>query len=379
MRPSQPEQTIRFLTTRDGIKLAYALAGTGPPLVKAANWLSHLEFDWQSPVWIHWYRFLTAHNRLLRYDPRGCGLSDWTAERLVLEHQVADFAAIVDAAELERFPIIAQSQGAAIAVEYAVRNPARVSHLILVNGYAQGWARRGDPEKERQSAALVEVIRTGWGQDNPAFRRLFASLFIPDANEEQACWFADLMQRTTRPEVAARILESFGDIDVTARLREVRARTLVLHSRDDARIPFEQGRLLAAGIPGARFIALESRNHIFLENEPAWPRVREVIAEFLGHDAGDAPGPSGEAHGARFDELTGREREILRLVATGAANLQIARKLFISEKTVRNHLTRIFDKLGVSSRAQAIVLARDSGFMSAAPPGHKGHSSRSAG
>lgn len=359
MRRPPHEQTIHFVTAGDGARLAYALAGEGSPLVKASNWLSHLEFEWVSPVWRHWFAFLTARNRLLRYDPRGCGLSDWSDERLTFEYFVRDLGAVVDAAGLERFPVIGLSQGAAIAIEYAVRNPGRVSHLILYGGYAQGWALRGE-ESRREGAALTEMIRIGWGRDNPAFRRLFASLFVPEASEEQAEWFGELMHRTTRPELAARILETLGVIDVTTRLAEVRAPTLVIHARDDARCPFDQGRMLAAGIPGARFVALESRNHILLEEEPAWPRFQAAVAEFLGHEE-PAAGPPGD--GAALAELTARETEILRLLARGASNAQIAGKLFISEKTVRNHLTSIFGKLNVSSRSQAIVCARDCGLV----------------
>jgi len=354
------EQTIHFLTTRDGVRLAYALAGSGPPLVKAPNWLSHLEYEWQSSVWRHWFEFLTRRNRLLRFDQRGNGLSDWT-ERLAFEYMVQDLADVVDAAGFERFPVIGLSQGAAVAVEYAVRNPHRVSHLILYGGYAQGWARRGDAEQQREGRTLVETIRIGWGADNPAFRQLWASLFIPDATEEQSHWFADLMRRTTPPEIAARLLEAFGTIDVTARLPEVRVPTLVLHVRNDARCPYEQGRVLAAGIPGASFVTLEGRNHIILENQQEWPRLCSAVAHFLGHESA-TPEPPRAAAAVALGELTTRELQILRLVAAGASNLQISGKLFISEKTVRNHLTSIFDKLSVSSRAQAIVFARDVGL-----------------
>ena len=356
-----PEQTIQFLTAPDGVKLAYAIAGHGPPLVKTANWLSHLEFDWHSPVWQHWYDFLTRRNRVLRYDARGCGLSDWSATNLEFPALVMDLETVVNAAGTERFALLGISQGGAIAIDYAVRNPERVSHLILYGAYAQGWARRNEPEQQREGSALIEMIRIGWGQDNPAFRQLFASLFIPEATEEQSHWFAELMHRTTEPEVAARLMESLSRIDVSAQLARVRAPTLVLHARNDARVPFEQGRLLAAAIPGAQFVALEGRNHILLKSEPAWPRFCSAVAEFLGHEAAQ-PEPFLPKH--VLSELTTRETDILRLVAGGASNLQIAGKLFISEKTVRNHLTSIFSKLGVTSRAQAIVLARDSGLYS---------------
>jgi pimeloyl-ACP methyl ester carboxylesterase/DNA-binding CsgD family transcriptional regulator len=357
------EQTIQFLTADDGVKLAYACSGTGPPLVKTANWLNHLEFDWLSPVWRHWFDTLSAHHRLLRYDARGCGLSDWTHEDLSLERQVRDLESIVEANSLDRFPLLALSQGAAIAIEYAVRHPERVSHLIIAGGYALGWARRG-PDSLRAGRALTELIRVGWGEDTPAFRRLFTELFIPGGSEQQLLWFDELMRRTTRPEVAACIMESFGDIDVSGRLALVRAPTLVLHARGDARIPPDQGRMLAAGIPGARFVELDSRNHVLLDHEPAWERFKNAVGEFLGwpreaprRRAADAPVPC-EALSA----LTTREREILDLVAGGATNQQIGDSLFISEKTVRNHLTAIFDKIGVSSRSQAIVFARDRGL-----------------
>ena len=250
-----------------------------------------------------------------------------------------------------------------VAIEYAVRHPEHVSHLVIHGGYAQGWARR-DPEDTRAGKALVEVVRFGWGADTPAFRRLFTELFIPGGSNEQLTWFDELMRRTTRPEVAARMLESCGEIDVTRSLSRVQAPTLVMHSRGDARVPLEQGRVLAAGIPDARFIELDSRNHLLLEHEPAWERFRAVVGEFLGWQreaprrrAADMPSASEE-----LAALTAREREILDLVAGGANNQDIADQLFISEKTVRNHLTAIFDKIGVSSRSQAIVFARDRGM-----------------
>ena len=208
-------------------------------------------------------------------------------------------------------------------------------------------------------------MRVGWGLNTPAYRRMFAELFIPNASEEQMAWFDELQRRTTRPEIAARIMESSGDIDVTHRLAQVKAPTLVMHSRGDVIVPFEQGRLIAAGIPGARFVELDSRNHLLLENEPAWQKFQEVVGEFLGWQR-QAPRRRARRRARLSSEelatLTAREREILDLVAGGANNQEIAEKLFISEKTVRNHLTAIFDKIGVSSRSQAIVFARDRGL-----------------
>jgi pimeloyl-ACP methyl ester carboxylesterase/DNA-binding CsgD family transcriptional regulator len=351
------QQTIRFIKSCDGVRLAVATSGSGPPLVKSANWLSHLEFDWQSPVWRHWFRFLSRGRQLIRFDPRGCGLSDWDAQDLSHAAQVADLEAIVASSGLERFPLLGLSQGGAACIDYAVRHPERVSQLVLYGCYAEGWAQRGD-ESRRHGEALIELIRQGWGQENPAFRALFASLFIPDASPDQVRWFSDLMRTTTRPEIAARILESFGEINVRALLPQVSVPTMVVHARDDARIPFDQGRLLAAEIPGAQFVALESRNHILIEDEPGWARFCEVFEDCLGPGAA-VPEPD---VGGDLAELTGRENAILRLVAQGEANNEIARRLFISEKTVRNHLTNIFEKLGVDSRARAIVVARDRGL-----------------
>jgi pimeloyl-ACP methyl ester carboxylesterase/DNA-binding CsgD family transcriptional regulator len=357
------DQTIRFVTTSDGVKLAYGVSGSGPPLLKTANWLNHLEYDWQSPVWRHWFSTLSANHSLVRYDARGCGLSDWVQDSLSLERNVRDLECIVEACGEKRFALLALSQGAAVAIEYAVRHPEHVSHLVIHGGYAQGWARR-DAEEMRAGKALVEVVRIGWGADTPAFRHLFTELFIPGGSNQQLAWFDELMRLTTRPEVAARILESCGEIDVTPSLSRVQAPTLVTHSRGDARVPLGQGRLLAAGIPGARFIELDSRNHLLLEHEPAWERFRTEVGEFLGWRHGtlqrrltDLPSTCEE-----LATLTSREREILDLVAGGANNQEIAEKLFISEKTVRNHLTTIFDKIGVSSRSQAIVFARDRGL-----------------
>jgi pimeloyl-ACP methyl ester carboxylesterase/DNA-binding CsgD family transcriptional regulator len=357
------DQTIRFVTTDDGVKLAYAVSGSGPPLLKTANWLNHLEFDWASPVWGHWFSLFSSKNSLYRYDIRGSGLSDWTHEKLTFDQQVADLECIADAAGLEKFALLGISQGASVAIEYAVRHPERVSHLVLHGGFSRGWAKRS-ADAERAGRAWVELVRVGWGTKTAAYRRMFAEMFIPKANEEQMAWFTELQRRSTKPEIAARIMEESGAIDVAHRLSEVRTPTLVTHPRHDAIVPFDQGRRIAAGIPNARFVELDSGNHLILENEPSWQKFVEVVGEFLGWQreaprrrAADTPASSEE-----LAVLTAREREILDLVAGGASNQEIAAQLFISEKTVRNHLTAIFDKIGVSSRSQAIVFARDRGL-----------------
>lgn len=355
------QQTIRFIRSADGTRLAVATSGSGAPIVKSANWLSHLEFDWHSPVWRHWFQFLSTGRELIRFDPRGCGLSDWEVPDLSHEAQVADLEALIDSVGLDRFPLLGVSQGGAACIDYAVRHPERVTHLVLYGCYSEGWAQRGE-ESRRRGEALNVLIREGWGQENPAFRQLFASLFIPDASPEQVRWFSDLMRTTTKPEIAARILDAFGAINVRDLLQKVRVPTLVVHARDDARIPYDQGRTLAAEIPGARFVTLESRNHILIESEPAWARFREAFDEFVGKPASSSKLTPATAL-LDLPELTARENAILKLVASGAANAEIAAKLFISEKTVRNHLTNIFEKLGVDSRAKAIVFARDRGLV----------------
>ena len=356
------DQTIQFVTAPDGVKLAYARAGSGSPLVKTANWLNHLEYDWRSPVWKHWFEVFATHHTMYRYDQRGSGLSDWSDTDLSFDKQVSDLELIVDTAKLEKFALLGISQGAAVAIEYAARHPERVSHLVLHGGFSLGWAKRS-AETQRAGRALAEVIRVGWGAGTPAFRRMFAELLIPEATEEQVAWFAELQRRTTKPDVAAQIMEASGNIDVRARLAQITAPTLVTHPRGDLMVPFEQGRHLAAGIPGARLVELDARNHVTTHDEPAWEKLEAVLTEFLGwprqaprRRAADLPSGDDELAG-----LTSREREILALVAGGANNQAIADQLFISEKTVRNHLTAIFDKLGVTSRSQAIVFARDRG------------------
>jgi pimeloyl-ACP methyl ester carboxylesterase len=317
------EQAIRFVTTRDGVKLAYAVSGSGPPLLKTANWLNHLEFDWESPVWRHWFGLFSRHHRLYRYDVRGSGLSDWVDTGLSFDDQVSDLEQIVEAAELERFALLGISQGASVAVEYAVRHPERVSHLVIHGGFVQGWARRG-PAAERIGRAQVELVRVGWGVEAPAYRRMFGELFIPDATEEQLDWFTELQRRTTRPDLAARIMEASGSIDVTQRMRLVQAPTLVLHPRGDVIVPFDQGRVIAAGIPHAKFVTLDSGNHLLIEGEPAWQRFAAAVGEFLGWSADGEQAPAvasatrtvAQPAGAvyRFDrcELDARSRELKR-------------------------------------------------------------------
>jgi pimeloyl-ACP methyl ester carboxylesterase/DNA-binding CsgD family transcriptional regulator len=349
-------QRIRYLRSPDGMQLAWAEAGAGPVVVKAANWLTHLEYEWESPVWRHWIRFFAEHSRFLRYDERGCGMSDRHVGDLSFDRWVEDLEVVVDAAGIEGpFTLLGMSQGASVCVAYAARHPERVSGLLLYGAYARGWARRGDAEGEREYQAITELVRRGWGRDNPAFRQVFTSRFIPGASSEQIEWFNELCRKTASADVAAVLLESRSQIDVADLLGEVRAPTLVIHARGDAVCPIMEGRFLASGIPGAQFVELDSANHILLEDEPAWARFRQAALDFLGLEAPPGQDPA-------FASLSPRERDVLVLITEGLGNAAIGERLSISEKTVRNHISNVFDKLGVWTRAQAIVFARDRGF-----------------
>ena len=232
--------------------------------------------------------FLSSQRRLIRYDERGTGLSDWNASPISFEAFVQDLEAVVDSLGLDRFALFGTSQGAPISIAYATRHPERVSRLVLVGGYLQGWRKRGTPEQIAQRATMLSLVPQGWGQDNPAFRQLFTSVFIPDATLEEMRWFNDLQRVSTSPENAVRLIEVFGDIDIADLVPRVAVPTLVLHSRDDALIPLEQGLKLARGIPNARFVTLESRNHLLVEHEPAWPRFVDEVSVFLGEDDSSA-------------------------------------------------------------------------------------------
>jgi pimeloyl-ACP methyl ester carboxylesterase len=278
------EQEIQFCQTRDGVQLAYARTGNGPPLVKTGNWMTHLEFDFESPIWRHLYHELSRDHTLIRYDARGNGLSDRNVEEVSFERFVDDLEVVVDAAGLKRFALLGISQGCAVSIAYAVRHPERVTHLILFGGYAIGWAKRARSAAEKeQAAAMLTLMRLGWGQENPAFRQLFTSQFIPGGTKAQADWFNELQRISTSPEDAVRNLIANGDTDVSAMLAQVSTPTLVMHSRDDARVPFDLGRKLAAGIPGARFVPLPSGNHLILEDEPAFPRFLQEIRAFISN------------------------------------------------------------------------------------------------
>lgn len=352
-RPMQ--QKIQFARGHDGVQLAYAIAGRGPVLIKAATWLSHVEFDWESPVWRHLLGALSSHATFVRYDERGCGLSDWDVADLGFDSWLRDLETVVEALDSERFGLLGISQGASIAIAYAARHPERVSHLVLHGGYARGRLVRSSTPAEREEADMMcRLIELGWGRDDASYRQFFTSQFIPDGTPEQHRWFNELERISSSPANAARFMREFHAIDVTALLAQVRCPTLVLHSTRDLRVPFAEGRLIAGAIPGARFVPIDSANHLILEQEPGWDRWLAEVHAFLP----EAPPASDPV----FDALTTRERQLLDLLAQGRDNAQIAASLGLSEKTVRNHLTSVFSKLEVDNRARAIVMARDSGF-----------------
>lgn len=274
-------QRIGFCTTPDGTKIAHASVGLGPPILKAANWLTHLEFDWTSPIWGQSFVELSRTRTFVRYDERGCGLSDWEVDEISFDAFVEDLEIVADALEMERFPLLGISQGAAVSIEYAARHPERVSGLILVSGYSTGWRIHASPEEQERRDAVLALTKVGWGTDNPAYRHIFSSTFMPDAPADDLKWFDEFQRLTTSADNAARFQDAFGYIDVRDRLKDVKAPTIVFHSKFDQRIPIEQGRDLAAGIPDAEFVVLDSKNHILVASEPALQVFSEATDRFL--------------------------------------------------------------------------------------------------
>jgi pimeloyl-ACP methyl ester carboxylesterase/DNA-binding CsgD family transcriptional regulator len=352
------KQTIRFCTSRDGVRIAFATAGHGPPIVRVNNWFTHLEIDWESPVWQHWLEAFVQRHTLIRHDPRGSGLSDRSVTDFSLDAWVADLEAVVDAAGLRRFPLFGLCQGGSVAIAYAARHPDRVSRLVLYSAYPHGAYVDSAAEKTaRQAQTLAQMIEIGWGRDAGAFREVFANLLMPDGGKEQLKWIGELQRRSASPETACRLWNAFHAFDIRTEAGKVSVPTLVFHVRGDAMVPFEAGRQVASMIPNARFVPLESKNHILLPHEKAWSVFRNELDDFLRADEPVKTAATGELSG-----LTAREREVLDRVARGLSNGEIAKLLRISEKTVRNHLTTIFAKLGLASRAQAIVTAREAGL-----------------
>jgi pimeloyl-ACP methyl ester carboxylesterase/DNA-binding CsgD family transcriptional regulator len=353
-----PTEQIRFCTSRDGARIAYAICGAGPPLVWAPHWVRHIKFDWVSPVWQPWMTLLTRRHTVIRYDWRGCGLSDQDGVELSPARYLEDFEAVVRSAGLDRFVLFGMSHGTRLGMTYAVGNPSKVSHLVLFGSSPCGRVARGQSQEQAaEEETRFKAIELGWQTDNPAYGQFFTALHVPDATAEQFRSLGDLLRMTTSPTNAVAIMRTFHQADVRAIVPRVPCPTLVLHSRGDSVIPFDWGRAVAAQIADARFVPLESRNHILVDTEPAWQQLVEALDNFLPSTAQGRGNAAGE-----MDDLSPRENEVLELVAQGLDNTTIGRRLGISERTARNHVSSILSKLGVSSRAQAIVRAREAGY-----------------
>jgi class 3 adenylate cyclase/pimeloyl-ACP methyl ester carboxylesterase len=275
------QQDIRFCQTSDGVTIAYATVGQGPPLVKAPNWMHHLEHDWQSPVWGHVLHALARDHTLVRFDQRGNGLSDWDVQDISFDLMVDDMAAVIDAAGLEKFPMLGISQGCAYSIAYAHRYPEKVSKLVLYGGFSKGRMKSGTDTDQQMAKLERDMILQGWGQDNAAFRQFFTTKFMPDATKEQMDWFNELQRVTISPENAVRLRDITFNIDVADLLGDISVPTLVLHCKGDGVQPFEEGRRMASKIPGARFVSLDGNNHLILEDEPTWPRFIDEVTKFL--------------------------------------------------------------------------------------------------
>jgi pimeloyl-ACP methyl ester carboxylesterase/DNA-binding CsgD family transcriptional regulator len=365
MKSGAMSQQVGFVAARDGARLAYARLGEGPPLVRAAHWLSHLELDRWSPVWHDFISELSQGRTLIRYDERGTGLSERDVADVSFEAMVSDLERIVDGLRLERFSLLGMSQGGAIAIAYAARHPERIDALVLCGAYARGHRHAGRSRHQREEAdLLLELIRVGWGTADPKFRRVFATMFLGDGSPALYEAFDQLQRVSASPQTAYRLREMFGTIDVTGECETVRAPTLVMHRRDDAVVPFEEGRLVASLIPGARFVPLEGRSHILLPGEPAFQAFFEALGAFLPTASGAAP--SSRRGGRGRDPaatLTPREREVMALVIEGRSNAEIAAEMFLSDRTVERHLSNVYAKLGLGGKAaRAAAAARMAQF-----------------
>jgi len=348
---------IQFVTTEDGVRVACARTGSGPPLVRVSGWMTHIERDRQGPVWSHWWRELSYRRQLIQFDVRGSGMSDRDAPDVNHAGWVRDLEAVMDAMEIDQAPMIGVCHGGTVAAAYAARHPERVSRLVLYNSYSHGAFTEGVNEHAvAQAETLRGLIEIGWGKRNAAFREVFGRLVMPSASAEHVSWLGETERVTATPETAARMWTEFHRVDIRDLLPRIRMPTLVAHVKGDSLVPFEAGRHLASAIAGARFLPLEGDNHVLMPEDEAWPVFVRELREFLAED-----GPAPEA-GDAFAELTRRERSVLDLVAHGLSNAEIGETLTISAKTVRNHVSNILDKLGAPSRAQAIVRARDAGF-----------------
>jgi pimeloyl-ACP methyl ester carboxylesterase/DNA-binding CsgD family transcriptional regulator len=353
------DQRIAFARSKDKTTIAYALSGEGPPLVRAGTWLTHVHHDWENPILAHWLQFMSERHTLVRYDPRGCGLSQTDVGTITFDDWVADLEAVVDRLELQTFPLFGMSQGAAVAAEYAIRHPERVSQLTLYAPLVTGWGGRTDPASQKWQA-MQQLVLAGWGDENMAFPAMFAHLFLPESSPQLRHWYAELQRKSASKEVASRFMSVLGELNMFRRLKNIRVPTLVIQIAHDHVVDPRSAPGIASEIAGSQFVSIDSRNHILLEDEPGWQEFKSVFARHV--PGATAPPRRDAAARERIEQLSQREQRILGEIAKGLNNREIAAGLFISEKTVRNHITSIFDKLGVSSRAQAIVMAKEAGL-----------------
>jgi pimeloyl-ACP methyl ester carboxylesterase/DNA-binding CsgD family transcriptional regulator len=340
-------QEVRFCRAPDGVRLAYTLRGEGLPIVLASCWLSHLQFDLESPCWRHLVLDFGRLGRLVRYDERGSGLSDWEVEDFSIEARTADLEAVANELGLERFALIGMSQGGLAAITYAARHPERLSHLVLLGCHARGPL-AGDPSPERVAEydAIRALVRVGWAREDALYRHVLTRQMMPGGSDEQMRWFDDLMRITSSTDNVLRQREARAYTDLTGLLPRIRVPTLVLHARGDSAVPFEYGRELAGGIPGARLVPLDTDNHIIPGHDPAWPQLMAELRDFLATRPAAVPVAAAGTAG-----VTEREREVLELAARGQSNVEIARRLGLSDRTVERHLSNVYVKLGLSGRA----------------------------
>ena len=358
-------QEIRFCTTTDNTRLAYARVGQGPPLVKVGNWMSHLEYDWNSPVWQPWLENWSRFHTFYRYDPRGCGLSDWNISDFSFEALVHDLETVVDSAGLEQFDLFAMSQGGCVSIAYTARHPERVRKLIIYGGFLQGsLSDNPTPDVLEEAEVRLKLFKLSWGSDRPEYRQVFTIPLIPEGTPEQFAWFNNLQFVSTSPDNAMEVQRMFNHADVRESASAIKVPTMIVQAKHDAMVPFELGRQTAAHIPGARFAILDSKNHVLMRNEPAWNYFWDEFYRFLGVGAESAKSMAGISAEAKvWSQLSAREREVLRLLAQGYNNQEISQRLVLSEKTVRNYVSIIYEKLQIHNRGEAIVLARRLGLI----------------
>jgi pimeloyl-ACP methyl ester carboxylesterase len=316
------DQQIQYCMTADGVRLAFSVTGKGSPIVRPSHWLTHLEYDLKSPVWRHLVLGLSQRHALVRFDARGEGMSQRDVADISFERWVNDLETVVDRLALEKFTLFGVSQSASVAIAYAARHPERLSHLILYGGFARGFLHQGNPEKQKQLLELNRImVREGWGSDHDTYRQWFTSQFIPGGTAEQSRWFNELERMSATPEMAEKHLVASAGINVVDLLQKISVPTLVLHCRDDLRVPFSYGEEIAAGIPGAKFVPLEGKNHLFLADEPANRGFFDAVAAFLGDPPIKGPLPETKTRKERLESaVTNVEKSwIIKIIIIMAA------------------------------------------------------------